>query len=149
MLDYFCEKISTPSPQSLTLPFFLSPSILLFLLLSFQLCRAMVDHVSDGFVDVATPLVLLCEAAQEGDRQLVEERAEMFVEHAKQLEKVGMKLCPSSFLSFFPSTSLLPSTYFTPSFLVSASIPPPLVFSSGHRAPTSSTPPLPLPRLQC
>lgn len=72
----------------------------------------MVDHVSDGFVDVASPLVLLCEAAQEGDRQLVEERAEMFVEHAKQLEKVGGKLCPSSFLSFFPSTSL--PLHFTP-----------------------------------
>ena len=114
----------------------------------------MVDHVSDGFVDVATPLVLLCEAAQEGDRQLVEERAEMFVEHAKQLEKVGVKLCPSSFLSFFPSTSLLPSTSpplhvlysFLPCFCFN---PPPLVFTSGHHSPTPSTPPLPLPRLQC
>ena len=50
----------------------------------------MVDHVSDGFVDVASPLSLLCEAAQQGDRHVVEKRAEVFVEHAKQLEKVGI-----------------------------------------------------------
>ena len=50
----------------------------------------MVEHVSDAFVDVTSPLDLLCEAAQAGDTQLTEERAVTFTEHAKQLEKVGM-----------------------------------------------------------
>ena len=119
----------------------------------------MVDHVSDGFVDVASPLVLLCEAAQEGDRQLVEERAEMFVEHAKQLEKVGGKLCPSFFSPsspplLFPSTSL--PLHFTPPlhvlyyFLLLQS--PLLLFSlpifSVMLLPSQLLP-SPLPRLPC
>lgn len=49
------------------------------------------DHVSDAFADSATPLALLCEAAQNGDAQLVEQRATTFSNHAHQMEKVGIK----------------------------------------------------------
>lgn len=52
-----------------------------------QLHRVSVDHLSDAFVDVFSPLNALGKAAQEGDREQVERVARAFEEHAEKMLK--------------------------------------------------------------
>ena len=49
----------------------------------------MVDHVSDTFVATSVPLHALIEAARRGNAQLVEETAQVFMEHASKLVEVN------------------------------------------------------------
>lgn len=55
----------------------------------FQLRKAVVDHVSDSFLETNVPLLVLIEAAKAGNERAVEEYAQVFNEHANKLIEVG------------------------------------------------------------
>lgn len=50
---------------------------------------AVADHISDTFLDTLVPLMLLVEAAQDGNQKEVEECAIVFTESAAKLEEVS------------------------------------------------------------
>ena len=54
-----------------------------------QLRKAVVDHVSDSFLEPDNPLLLLIRAAQEGREKDVEQFGEVFTEHAHKLVEVA------------------------------------------------------------
>ena len=54
-----------------------------------QLRKAVVDHVSDSFLEADGPLLMLIAAAQEGKEADVEEFAAMFTDHANKLVEVA------------------------------------------------------------
>lgn len=53
-----------------------------------HLRRAIVDHVSDAFLDTITPLMMLIENAQRHDERATIENGKMFQEHANKLLQV-------------------------------------------------------------
>lgn len=53
-----------------------------------QLRKAVVDHVSDSFLETSVPLSVLIKAACNGKDKEVEEYALMFTEHANKLVEV-------------------------------------------------------------
>lgn len=53
-----------------------------------QLRKAVVDHVSDSFLETNVPLLVLIEAAKAGNENAVEEFAVLFTEHAIKLVEV-------------------------------------------------------------
>ena len=59
-----------------------------FTFISFKLRKAVVDHVSDTFLETNVPLLVLIEAAKAGDERGVEEYAQVFMEHANKLVEV-------------------------------------------------------------
>lgn len=59
-----------------------------FLGFFFQLRRAVVDHVSDSFLETTMPLIMMIEAAQAGNEGEVEECAKLFTDHAAKLGEV-------------------------------------------------------------
>ncbi len=61
-----------------------------------QLRKAVVDHVSDSFLEADGPLMLLVAAAQEGKEAEVEEAAAVFQEHANKLVEVSNLACSMS-----------------------------------------------------
>lgn len=61
-----------------------------------QLRRAVVDHVSDSFLETTMPLLMLIEAAQAGNEREVEECAKLFTDHAAKLEEVANLACTMS-----------------------------------------------------
>jgi len=61
-----------------------------------QLRKAVIDHVSDSFVETHVPLLVLIEAAKAGDEKSVEEYAFMFSEHANKLVEVAALACSMS-----------------------------------------------------
>lgn len=61
-----------------------------------QLRKAVIDHVSDSFVETSVPLWILYEAAKCGDKDAVEEHAIMFSEHAAKLVEVANLACSMS-----------------------------------------------------
>jgi len=42
-----------------------------------QLCKAVIDHISDSFLDTNVPILVLIEAAQSGDEKQVKEYAQV------------------------------------------------------------------------
>jgi hypothetical protein len=54
-----------------------------------HLRRAVVDHVSDVFLDLRTPLMHLVESAASGNFPRTERAAEMFQEHANNIVAVS------------------------------------------------------------
>ena len=50
-----------------------------------HLRRAIVDHVSDAFLDTRTPLLMLIDAAKRGDAPATHEAADMFQAHADKM----------------------------------------------------------------
>ena len=58
------------------------------MILFLQLCRSMVDHLSDTFNAAVAPMFHMCEAAEAGEVQAVEEREQHFTQHAQQMQKV-------------------------------------------------------------
>ncbi|XP_060576597.1 catenin alpha-like [Ruditapes philippinarum] len=54
-----------------------------------QLRKAVVDHVSDSFLETNVPLLVLIEAAKAGDEKGVEEYAQVFADHANKLVEVN------------------------------------------------------------
>lgn len=47
------------------------------------------DHVSDSFLETNVPLLVLIEAAKNGNEKEVKEYAQVFREHANKLIEVG------------------------------------------------------------
>ena len=60
-----------------------------FIFTRLQLRKAVVDHVSDSFLETNVPLLLLIEAARSGNAKEVEEYANVFREHANKLVEVS------------------------------------------------------------
>ncbi|XP_065218561.1 catenin alpha isoform X1 [Planococcus citri] len=61
-----------------------------------QLRKAVVDHVSDSFLETSVPLLVLIEAARAGNEKDVEECAAVFKEHANKLVEVANLACSMS-----------------------------------------------------
>ncbi|KAG4068385.1 hypothetical protein HA402_007905 [Bradysia odoriphaga] len=61
-----------------------------------QLRKAVVDHVSDSFLETTTPLIDLIDAAKNGNEKKVRERAEVFTKHAEKLVEVANLVCSMS-----------------------------------------------------
>ncbi|XP_038220308.1 catenin alpha [Zerene cesonia] len=61
-----------------------------------QLRKAVVDHVSDSFLETNVPLLVLLEAARGGNEKEVEEYALVFGEHAGKLVEVANLVCSMS-----------------------------------------------------
>lgn len=61
-----------------------------------QLRKAVVDHVSDSFLETSVPLLVLIEAARAGNEKEVEEYALVFTEHANKLVEVANLACSMS-----------------------------------------------------
>nr|XP_022914685.1 catenin alpha isoform X3 [Onthophagus taurus] len=61
-----------------------------------QLRKAVVDHVSDSFLDTNVPLLVLIKAAQNGNEKEVEEYAVVFQEHSNKLVEVANLVCSMS-----------------------------------------------------
>ncbi|KAI0228235.1 Catenin alpha-2 [Lamellibrachia satsuma] len=61
-----------------------------------QLRKAVVDHVSDSFLETNVPLLVLIEAAKAGNERAVEEYAQVFIEHANKLIEVANLACSMS-----------------------------------------------------
>ncbi|RXM29125.1 Catenin alpha-3 [Acipenser ruthenus] len=54
-----------------------------------QLRKAIIDHVSDSFLDTTVPLLVLIEAAKNGKEREIKEYAAIFREHANKLVEVA------------------------------------------------------------
>uniref|UniRef100_A0A183EFA1 Vinculin n=1 Tax=Gongylonema pulchrum TaxID=637853 RepID=A0A183EFA1_9BILA len=54
-----------------------------------HLRRAIVDHVSDAFLDTSTPLMMLIESAQKHEEVATVENGKMFQEHANKLVQIA------------------------------------------------------------
>uniref|UniRef100_A0A1L8E3S0 Putative alpha-catenin n=2 Tax=Nyssomyia neivai TaxID=330878 RepID=A0A1L8E3S0_9DIPT len=62
-----------------------------------QLRKAVVDHVSDSFLETNMPLMdLLLEAAKKDNEERVREKAEVFKKHAEKLVEVANLVCSMS-----------------------------------------------------
>merc|ERR1719468_290601 len=61
-----------------------------------QLRKAVVDHVSDSFLEPDTPLLMLLAAAREGHEKEVEEFGDIFTDHASKLVEVANLACSMS-----------------------------------------------------
>ncbi|XP_030000860.1 LOW QUALITY PROTEIN: catenin alpha-1 [Sphaeramia orbicularis] len=61
-----------------------------------QLRKAVMDHVSDSFLETNVPLLVLIEAAKNGNEKEVKEYAHVFREHANKLIEVANLACSIS-----------------------------------------------------
>ena len=61
-----------------------------------QLRKAIVDHVSDSFLEEGSPLHLMIEAAKTGNERAVDDYGQMFSEHAHKLVEVANLACSMS-----------------------------------------------------
>lgn len=61
-----------------------------------QLRKAVVDHVSDSFLETNVPLLVLIEAAKNGNGGEVEQYSQVFTEHANKLVEVANLACSMS-----------------------------------------------------
>ncbi|VDP18212.1 unnamed protein product, partial [Heligmosomoides polygyrus] len=61
-----------------------------------HLRRAVVDHVSDAFLDTSTPLLILIDAAKRRDSEATTQAGHMFLEHANKLVDVAHLACEMS-----------------------------------------------------
>ncbi|ELK18426.1 Catenin alpha-2 [Pteropus alecto] len=51
--------------------------------------KAVMDHISDSFLETNVPLLVLIEAAKSGNEKEVKEYAQVFREHANKLVEVS------------------------------------------------------------
>uniref|UniRef100_A0A673BJ78 Catenin alpha-1 n=1 Tax=Sphaeramia orbicularis TaxID=375764 RepID=A0A673BJ78_9TELE len=68
----------------------------LLIILTSQLRKAVMDHVSDSFLETNVPLLVLIEAAKNGNEKEVKEYAHVFREHANKLIEVANLACSIS-----------------------------------------------------
>ncbi|KJH53668.1 vinculin family protein [Dictyocaulus viviparus] len=61
-----------------------------------HLRRAIVDHVSDAFLDTSTPLLILIDAAKRGDSDATSQTGQLFLDHANKLISVAHLACEMS-----------------------------------------------------
>ncbi|KAB0360616.1 hypothetical protein FD754_004772 [Muntiacus muntjak] len=52
---------------------------------AYNLRKAVMDHISDSFLETNVPLLVLIEAAKSGNEKEVKEYAQVFREHANKL----------------------------------------------------------------
>lgn len=74
-----------------------------------QLRKAVVDHVSDSFLETSAPLQALYEAAEKGWVKEVEEYALIFTEHANKLVEVNspyINKCLSEYTFYIRHTQI-------------------------------------------
>lgn len=76
------------SNRVINIPFFYPLIVCLFLFL-LQLRKAVMDHISDSFLETNVPLLVLIEAAKSGNEKEVKEYAQVFREHANKLVEVS------------------------------------------------------------
>ncbi|KAL1771816.1 catenin alpha-3 isoform X1 [Sigmodon hispidus] len=57
-----------------------------------QLRKAIIDHISDSFLDTTVPLLVLIEAAKNGREKEIKEYAAIFHEHTGRLVEVSVLL---------------------------------------------------------
>lgn len=55
-----------------------------------QLRKAIIDHVSDSFLDTTVPLLVLIEAAKNGREKEIKEYVAIFREHTSRLVEVSV-----------------------------------------------------------
>lgn len=55
-----------------------------------HLRRAVVDHVSDAFLDTTTPLLILIDAAKRRDSEATTQAGHLFLEHANKIVDVSL-----------------------------------------------------------
>lgn len=60
-----------------------------------QLRKAVMDHISDSFLETNVPLLVLIEAAKSGNEKEVKEYAQVFREHANKLVEVSAGIHPA------------------------------------------------------
>ncbi|KAJ7327243.1 hypothetical protein JRQ81_017002, partial [Phrynocephalus forsythii] len=63
---------------------------------SHKLRKAVMDHISDSFLETNVPLLVLIEAAKSGNEKEVKEYAQVFREHANKLVEVANLACSIS-----------------------------------------------------
>ncbi|XP_075361423.1 catenin alpha-3 isoform X2 [Mycteria americana] len=61
-----------------------------------QLRKAIIDHISDSFLDTTVPLLVLIEAAKNGREKEIKEYAAIFQEHTSRLVEVANLACSLS-----------------------------------------------------
>ncbi|XP_032850438.1 catenin alpha-3 [Tyto alba] len=61
-----------------------------------QLRKAIIDHISDSFLDTTVPLLVLIEAAKNGRDKEIKEYAAIFREHTRRLVEVANLACSLS-----------------------------------------------------
>ncbi|XP_064001301.1 catenin alpha-3 isoform X9 [Pogoniulus pusillus] len=61
-----------------------------------QLRKAIIDHISDSFLDTTVPLLVLIEAAKNGRDKEIKEYAAIFQEHTSRLVEVAHLACSMS-----------------------------------------------------
>ncbi|XP_065527020.1 catenin alpha-3 isoform X2 [Lathamus discolor] len=61
-----------------------------------QLRKAIIDHISDSFLDTTVPLLVLIEAAKNGREKEIQEYAAIFREHTSRLVEVANLACSLS-----------------------------------------------------
>lgn len=61
-----------------------------------QLRKAVIDHISDSFIETMLPLESLIEAAKRGDEKQLSEFAQIFMDHAEKLLEVSSMACSMS-----------------------------------------------------
>ncbi|KAM6105757.1 catenin alpha-3 [Pterocles gutturalis] len=61
-----------------------------------QLRKAIIDHISDSFLDTSVPLLVLIEAAKNGREKEIKEYAAIFREHTSRLVEVANLACSLS-----------------------------------------------------
>lgn len=82
------------------------------------------DHVSDSFLETNVPLLVLIEAAKNGNEKEVKEYAQVFREHANKLiEVLYVFFCLCSY--FFWGGGVSPPSSLSPVHLQSEPDPPP------------------------
>lgn len=77
------------SNRVINIPFFYSLIVCVLFLFLLQLRKAVMDHISDSFLETNVPLLVLIEAAKSGNEKEVKEYAQVFREHANKLVEVS------------------------------------------------------------
>ncbi|KAK3522916.1 hypothetical protein QTP86_008227, partial [Hemibagrus guttatus] len=71
-----------------------------------QLRKAVMDHISDSFLETNVPLLVLIEAAKTGNEKEVKEYAQVFREHANKLVECSVYSLPVVQCLFFTCSAV-------------------------------------------
>uniref|UniRef100_A0A0N5AZ37 Catenin alpha n=1 Tax=Syphacia muris TaxID=451379 RepID=A0A0N5AZ37_9BILA len=61
-----------------------------------HLRRAIIDHISDAFIDTSTPLMILIESAKQRNQQATTANGQMFLDHSEKLVQAAYLACKMS-----------------------------------------------------
>ncbi|VTJ78325.1 Hypothetical predicted protein [Marmota monax] len=73
-----------------------------------QLRKAVMDHISDSFLETNVPLLVLIEAAKSGNEKEVKEYAQVFREHANKLVEMKGQDYGSNRPDFLKAWAMVP-----------------------------------------